>query len=266
MAKKSTTANEKPPTPSFADFDFDLAHAVLQQLVEAFDKLPVGKLVSTNLGQMKPEQGVYQLFENEELRYVGKADKLRHRLVRHMKALSARCGIKVETIGFKALYIHRNWTTWTTETAMIDFFGSNRLPWNASGYGSNDPGRKRDHTDETDTFNARYPINVDVPCIGMVTGKFAAFDALKLFSKKTPYTFRFQRVTKGSSGGDARSAEAELRKTEITVPGAPMTVREMLIAIVKQLSPGWQATALRGRVILYRENAEYAHGEVLLRT
>jgi hypothetical protein len=180
--------------------------------------------------------------------------------------LSARVGIDVETIGFKALYIHRNWTTWTTETAMINFFGAALLPWNASGYGSNDPGRKRDHTDEHDTFNARYPINVDVPCIGMEAGNFIAFDALKVLSKKTPYTFRYQRVTKGSNGRDAKQAEAELKKTKVVVPEAPMSVRAMLLAIVEQLSPGWQATALRGRIILYRENAEYAHGEVLLRT
>lgn len=251
---------------SYAEFDFDLAHAVLQQLVDAFDELPVGSLTSGHLQPMTPGQGVYQLFENGELRYVGKADNLKHRLARHEKALSARVGIDVATIGYKALYIHRNWTTWTTETAMIDFFGSEKLPWNASGYGSNDPGRNRDHTDESETFNARYPINLDVPCIGVTAGEFNAFDALIALSRKLPYTLRFQRVTQKSKGKEAKEAEANLKTTTVTVPEEPYTVREAIMSLVGQLSPGWQATALRGRVILYREKAEYEHGTILLRT
>ena len=50
---------------------------------------------------------------------------------------------------------------------MIEHFGVNgRIPWNSSGYGSNDPGRKRDHTAENGTFNDLYPINIDKPCVG----------------------------------------------------------------------------------------------------
>jgi hypothetical protein len=252
--------------PSFAEFDFDLARAVLEQLVEAFHRLPVGQLISTNLIPMPDGQGVYQLFENNELRYVGKADDLRGRLMRHEKALSARVGIEFETIRFKALYIHKNWTTWTTETAMIAHFGESMLPWNASGYGSNDPGRKRDHTSEAGTFNERHPINLDVPCIGIEAGEFSAFDALIALSRKLPYTLRFERVTTQARGASAREAEEELRATRVTVPEGPMSVRDAFLGIVRQLPSGWQATALRGRLLLYREDAEYDHGDVLLRT
>jgi hypothetical protein len=46
----------------------------------------------------------------------------------------------------------------------------------------------------------------------------------------------------------------------------PLTMRTALQAILGVIAAGWQATALPGRVILYKEHREYAHGEVIGRS
>ena len=86
----------------FAQFDFDLARAVLEQLVSDFHSLPIGRLEVGVCRRMAPGQGVYQLFLGEKLMYIGKADKnLRGRLERHYRMLGARQNIDTEKLGFK---------------------------------------------------------------------------------------------------------------------------------------------------------------------
>jgi hypothetical protein len=251
---------------SFTEFDFDLARAVLDQLVEAFAALPVGTLNPTTLRHMHKGQGVYQLYIADELRYIGKANHLAKRLERHHRELSARQNIDVTKLGFKALYIHRNWTTWTTEEAMIRHFSGTPL-WNTSGFGSNDPGHNREDTAEEDTFNNQYPINPNIICDWIGPQTSSAWDVLSELknSRKLPYLFRFHRVTRRFHRDIDREAERQLKETRITIPLAGMMVRELLIEIAKQLGAGWQATQFKGRLILYKEHVDYNHGTVLWR-
>jgi len=124
---------------------------------------------------MDAGQGVYQLFLDARIMYIGKADKnLRARLERHYRMLAARQNIDTEKLGFKALFIHKNWTTWTTEAALIRFFGE-ESPWNASGLGSNDPGHNREDTAEEDTFNSLYPIDPNYVCDWISSGEYVLY-------------------------------------------------------------------------------------------
>jgi hypothetical protein len=39
-----------------------------------------------------------------------------------------------------------------------------------------------------------------------------------------------------------------------------MSAKDLLVEIAKQLPDGWQATQFPGRLILYKEQADYRHG------
>ncbi|MGA2584801.1 MAG: Eco29kI family restriction endonuclease [Tepidisphaeraceae bacterium] len=257
---------ERETVEPFGDFDFDLARAVLEQLVEAFNALPAGALDPPTLSRMKKGQGVYQLFLGGELHYVGKAGNLPQRLSRHYRELSARLNLDVSTLCFKALYIHQNWTTWTTENALIRHF-SPLTPslWNTSGFGSNDPGHNREDTAEDDTFNNDYPINPDITCIWIGRRTAKAWDILSELKENLPYLLRFHKVTNKFKRQIDHEAQNQLKLTDITIPRDGMTVREVMIEIARQLGAGWQATQFKGRLILYKERVEYNYGNVLYR-
>jgi hypothetical protein len=257
------TSKNDVPRP-FAAFDFDLARAVLDQLVEAFDAIPIGALSPDALQHMWRGKGVYQLYLGKQLRYVGKSNNLPGRLSRHLRALSARQNFDVTSLGFKALYIHKNWTTWTTEDAMLRHFGRENL-WNTSGFGSNDPGHNREDTAEETTFNNQYPINPDIECtwVGPQTvSAWAILTSLK-DKRKLPYLFRFHKVTNKFKRPIDFEAQKQLKETNITIPRANMTVREVLIEVARQLGDGWQATQFKGRLVLYKERLPYNHGTIL---
>jgi predicted Rdx family selenoprotein len=244
----------------YAQFDFDIARAVLEQLVGAFRALPIGRLEPNIFKKIDAGQGVYQLFLEEKLMYIGKADKnLRGRLDRHYRMLAARQNIDIEKLGFKAMLIHKNWTTWTTEAALIRFFGE-EAPWNASGLGSNDPGHNREDTAEEATFNSRYPIDPCYVCDWIPSGEHVAWDLLEAFKKDLPYLLRFHKVTRKFKSQADHQAVKELKETRVSVPSENMSAKDLLVTIAKQLPVGWQATQFPGRLILYKERAVYRHG------
>lgn len=245
---------------SFGQFDFDLARAVLEQLVDAFHSLTISQLNPAVCANTSPGQGVYLLFLDDQLVYIGKADNLPTRLERHFRMLSARQNIDIEKLGFKALYIHRNWTTWTTEAALIRFF-SEESPWNASGMGSNDPGHNREDTAEEDTFNSMYPIDSGYVCSWIEPRDYVAWDLLEAIKRGLPYLLRFHRVTRKFRSAIDERAEHELKQTTIAVPRPNMTANDLLIEVARQLPAGWQATQFPGRLILYKEQTDYRHGQ-----
>jgi Uri superfamily endonuclease len=201
-------------------------------------------------------KGVYQLFHKGELVYVGKAEgQLRSRLERHRAALQGRLNISVADMGFKALRVHKNWSAFATEDAMISHY-KKHLKWNGKGFGSNDPGKKRDHTSEKPTtFNSLYPINPDLPCDFIDRTTYKALELLQLLRSNLPYTFRFQ---------DDSDVIEELEQTEVRIgPHTPKTAAELVRLVASRLPGAWQATVLPGRLLLYRERATYVHGRIL---
>ncbi|MDG4280083.1 GIY-YIG nuclease family protein [Pseudomonas aeruginosa] len=77
----------------FKDLEFDLPSALLAQLVDLFEHMTPGPLDEEAVLGVPEAQGVYQLFFNGELVYVGKTDAdagLRQRLLRHAKKIRSR--------------------------------------------------------------------------------------------------------------------------------------------------------------------------------
>lgn len=250
---------------SYAPFDFDLAQAVMEQMVAAFDSLPSGRLSAENLLELRRTKGVYQLFMGEELVYVGKAGaNIQKRLIEHSQNLAARQNIDVALIGFKALYLHRNWEPMYHESYLIERYRS-RLgtsEWNTSGFGNHDPGRRREETNKPpDGFDSRYPIKPDFPCVGVVAQTWNVRELLMAMKNSLPFTFRYE-VDHPKQWQRGSAAYNEL---EIAVPQPDMAVKDLLKLIVDDLPDTWQATIFPSHIILYREEKNYSHAVEFIR-
>jgi hypothetical protein len=147
------------------------------------------------------------------------------------------------------------------ETALISFYRKQKTPavWNGSGFGNNDPGRRRDTTAlKEDGFDALYPINIDLELLAKWEPGASALKALAGLSAVVPYTIRHEKTDK---------AIAELAAAFPQPPTQPTTVRQAITQICSALPNGWQATRLSGRVIIYRESKDdYPGGEIVARS
>lgn len=247
----------------YAEFEFDLPGALLEQLVGAFERLAPVALNSSNVTQIVDAQGVYQVFLDNALVYVGKTDAeagLRKRLARHAKKISSRRNLDPARVTFRAIRIFV-FTAMDLESDLIRHFGGvKRIAWNGSGFGSNDPGRERDTTRiKNSNFDALYPIDIDCSLDFSIADAQLATDAIIQLKSKLPYTFR---VEGSKSGG--RGPHPELIGISLSKLVAFPTCRMAVVHIVSHLPPGWQATALRGYVILYKEfPRDYPDAEVI---
>jgi hypothetical protein len=249
----------------FRSFEFDLPPALLSQLLEVLGGMERGPLSHEHVTAVVPEaQGVYQLFHNDKLVYVGKTDAesgLRRRLQRHAFTILSRHNLDVAQMTFKAVRV-LVFSAMDLETALIRHYRENGSPsvWNGSGFGNNDPGRQRDLTAlRADGFDANYPINIDLPIdTSDLTGPRPALDLLAQVSGRLPYTLRHEKT----------AAAAELLRATVLAPQAPTTtMRALMTQVVAALPPGWQATKLSGRVILYEEHQDrYPGGEIIARS
>jgi hypothetical protein len=255
----------EPPRSGFRSFEFDLPPALLTQLLEVLGGMERGPLAHEHVSAVVPEaQGVYQLFHNDKLVYVGKTDAesgLRRRLQRHAFTILSRHNLDVAQMTFKAVRV-LVFSAMDLETALIRHYRDNGSPsvWNGSGFGNNDPGRQRDLTTlRADGFDANYPINIDLPIdISDLVSPRPALDLLARVSGRLPYTLRHAKT----------AAALELLRAAILAPQAPTTtMRELMTQVVDALPPGWQATKLSGRVILYEERQDrYPGGEIIARS
>src|SRR4051812_27375677 len=103
-------------------------------------------LLPENVGQLPEAQGVYQLSLDGVVVYIGKTDAdagLKNRLTRHSYSIQQRSNLDPSHVTFKAVRVYV-FTAMDLETQLIRHYGG--ASWNSSGFGSNDPGRNRDHT------------------------------------------------------------------------------------------------------------------------
>lgn len=249
----------------FRSFEFDLPAALLVQLIQVLDGMEAGPLLPAHVAEEVPEaQGVYQLFHNGKLVYIGKTDAesgLRHRLARHALAILSRHRLDVAEMSFKAVRV-LVFSAMDLETALIRHYREEGSPsaWNGSGFGNNDPGRQRDMTAlREDGFDANYPINIDLPIDVTDLGQpKPIFDLLAQISSRLPYTLRHEKTA---------AARDILKDVVVSLPGPSLTVREIMCAVTAPLPAGWQATRLPGRVILYRERQDnYPGAEIIARS
>jgi hypothetical protein len=249
----------------FVEFEFDLPEALLISLVEVFSHMEGMTLVAVNVAEIPEAQGVYQLLLRDQIVYIGKTDAeagLRRRLERHARTIQHRRNLDPAEVTFKAVRVFV-FTAMDLEAQLIRHYGTAALvPWNFSGSGSNDPGRERDTTNiRPEGFDALYPIDIDRGLDIMLPSSARASAIITAVKDVLPYTFRVEGRSRGS-----RRPHPEIESATVVLPVGPHSTRAVIDAIVHALPPGWQATALAGRVIMYRENRDYPFGTVIARS
>ena len=247
--------------PSFDHFEIDIISALSSQLVSAFDNLVAGVMTEDVLGALPVGQGVYQLYHQGALVYVGKSDKLARRLSEHRKKISGRRNILVSETAFKCLYVHPNWTALAPEESLIRHYrqtGTGECTWNGNGFGPHDPGRERETTNKpSEGFDVQYPIQEDWPCEWIAAGQHNGKELLRSFKSGLPFLLRYQRETRSLTAG-----HPDYNSRTIVIRESGMSARELLKTITEQL-PGWQATIFPGHMILYQEDRAYTHGRTV---
>ena len=255
-----------PPPVYFKDLEFNLPKALREQLVELFAQMGQGALDQETVERDVPEaQGVYQLLLDDELVYIGKTDAeagLRKRLVRHARKIRSRLNLEPSRVTFKAVRVYV-FTAMDLETLLIKYYkdeGGIDLSWNLSGFGSNDPGRRRDETElKPGHFDKLYPINLDLQVdLEPNPDGLTAAQVLGQINEKVSYTIRSQ-----NKGGKSRKPHPDLEAATVTLPQTDNTVRNLLRRVRAALGDSWQVTALPGYVIVYKESKRYPEGEVL---
>ena len=242
-----------------APFEIDIVAALSEQLVDAFDALTVGPLDLPSIALVRRDQGVYQLFHKNSLVYVGRADNLNSRVSQHLEKISGRLNIVASDMGFKALYVHKNWNTLAPEDTLIKHFkahGAGFCEWNGNGFGPHDPGRQREETNKpAHGFDAKYPIRHDWPCTKVDAKAWNVLQLLITMKDELPFLLRYET----SAGDDYRKGHADQRAATVIVPSPGMGA-DALLSLVSKAMPGWQATAFPSHLILYKENRNYTYG------
>jgi hypothetical protein len=251
-------------SPGFHEFEFDLPDALLSKLIESFDQMEGASLSREHLLDIPDAQGVYQLLLRGEIVYIGKTDSeagLRRRLSRHASTIQHRANLDVRSVTFRAIRVFV-FTAIDLETQLIRHYrGKTGVTWNNSGFGSNDPGRQRDWTAaKPSSFDVMYPIDLMQKISLGLSGTVTLSEAIHLVRRELPYTFRVE-------GTSRVVLHKDFNEISIKVSKKPLTVREAITDIVAKLPSGWQATALAGRIVLYREAVDnYPSGRIIARS
>lgn len=249
-------------TEGYQEFEFDLPGALLDHLVRALDGLKPINLTPQNLSNIPDAQGVYQLFYDGKLVYIGKTDAeagLFARLNRHHMKIQHRIGLDPSSISFKAIRIFV-FTAIDLETQLIKHYtASGKTAWNGSGFGANDPGRNRDKS-KPGYFDKSFPIDIDRELDWDFSGTHDVATVLAKLKSMLPYTLRFETET------PSRKAHPELHAAKITLRSGITTPRKLMKKITSQLPKGWQATALASMLILYKETENYPDSSILARS
>lgn len=246
----------------YAELEFDLPGALLAALLKHFDEMEAADLSVANAMAVPEQQGVYALYlkNPRQLVYIGKTDSdlgLNGRLVRHARKILGRQNITPADIEFKAIRLFV-FTAIDLETALIGNFGGvAQVKWNHSGFGSNDPGRRRDTSDyKEDHFDLLYPIEMDECFVDFPVGDYPISEIMQRLKRGLPYTLRFQRPGKTTFHPDYENSTVQ-------VPKAGMTTREILSLCASKLPAQWHITALPSHIISYRNDRNaYVQGHV----
>ena len=254
----------QPVAPGYKDFEFDLPGALLDHLVRALDGMGDAPLNSDKVQAIPEAQGVYQLFLDGELVYIGKTDAesgLHLRLTRHSRKIQHRRSLDPSRVTFKAVRIFV-FTAMDLETQLIKSYEKKgqATEWNGSGFGANDHGRNRDYSTPGE-FDQEFPIDIDCELGEDFSGEHKASAIAAKLKRLLPYTFRFEMQAR------SRTPHTELTDTEVSIPPGTSTARGVIEELVRQLPSGWQATALSALLILYKEHEDrYPQARILARS
>jgi hypothetical protein len=229
------------------DFRLSITRALGDQLDDALSQLTPAALDAENIAQLQSRPGVYELFLQGRLVYVGKADtSIPTRLRQHHRKISGRRNIDVEQMSYVAMYVDEDLSAVAPETLLISrqkALGS--AEWNFNGFGNKDPGRQRDTSAiAANHFDAIYPINLDVAFEQFSVGEHAVADVMATLKASAPFLLRYAPLPQ------------EMADLPIRIERTGHSLDDLLSKIASVV-PEWQITALPGYVIAYREDREY---------
>jgi hypothetical protein len=223
--------------PFFAHFEIDIITALADQLTAAFAGLEPAPLRVENLAIVPSDQGVYHLFRNRLLVYVGKADNLRKRLSEHRFKIMGRCNIDVGEMAFACLTVHKNWTALAPEDSLIKRYrqqSSEVCEWNGISFGPHDPGRDRETTNkDTEGFDAQFPIKDDLPCDFVDAREWNVRELLIRIKEELPFLLRYEAVNR-----KYREGHPDYNNLVLAVPAAGMPVSELLRLVLRAFQGG----------------------------
>lgn len=240
----------------YAEFELDIPEVIRLELPKYFDGLAADPLTEQNIQTIPAAaQGAYMLLLDEALIYIGKTDAqagFRTRLTRHLHNIQHRKNLDPARVLFKAVRIFV-FSNFDLETMLIEEYGKRggRPIWNFSGFGSNDPGRRRE-AQEPAKFDLDYPVDIDREITFVQAGTHSLLETLVTLKGRLPYLLRYDAEDRGY-----RRGHADMEDQTVAIPSGTVTTRVILQAILNALPPAWQATVLPNRVILYKEDAVY---------
>ncbi|MDR7302258.1 Eco29kI family restriction endonuclease [Haloactinomyces albus] len=243
------------------EFKLSITQAMADQLEAALNRLTPAALTTEYLKELEVRGGVYELYLRGERVYVGKAsDDLPGRLSQHRRKVSGRAGIELADMGFKCLYVDEDLEAAAPERLLIkEYKKTGSAPWNTNGFGSKDPGVERDTTMvKAKHFDALYPADLDLTIQSLEPGLYPIKKYLQAVKDELPFNLRFPREKKPYIQEDGSQPSVE-------VPERALPARELIRMAIEALPEGWQATALPGYVILYREDRDYKSARVFWR-
>ena len=177
----------------YAELEFDLPGALLREIVSLLEEMPSAELTAANLANVSNEAGIYALLRSDDgaLQYIGKAEGskgLQSRLIRHMRKLEGRQNIDAGSMHFKAIRVFV-FTAMDIEASLLSHYGEGgSLPWNHSGFGSNDPGRERDTTTyKGGHFDTQHPIKLDHCFVQFKPGRAPVSEVMQALKDGLPY-------------------------------------------------------------------------------
>jgi len=140
-------------------FDFDLDRGIRIQVVE---KLGTSPFLPLNKNVGPQTSGIYALYFQNKLVYIGKASKgttkskrtLRARLSEHVSKISGRRNITLVDMRCRYLTFGSEWWVFAAEFALIAHYSPE---WNESGFGSKTPGAGRPGTHRVGKWNKLFP-------------------------------------------------------------------------------------------------------------
>lgn len=254
--------------PGYDEFEIDIEKVMRADLPAHFASVEAAPLTASNISLIpKQAKGAYMLFRDGAAVYAGKTDTrhgFRDRLARHHYTLQHRRGVDVSRMAFKAVRV-MVFSNFDVEAILISELRratSGALPWNDSGFGSNDPGHNREFEEPGD-FDREAPINLDVPLdpVPFGPGAIPMLRALVAMKDALPYTFRYETdLLPSGKPSHYRKGHVDQRGApSMEIPAGPLTLRIFLHEALRVLPDGWRVTVFPGRVILYKEATAYRY-------
>jgi hypothetical protein len=236
--------------PGYGEYEIDIGAVMRQKLPEFFDSLAAVRLTEANIKALPSGmKGAYLLFRKDTNIpvYAGKTDAehgFHDRLTRHFNSVRGRLNLNPDDMYFKAARI-MVFSALDVEGILIRRMKEllpGALAWNKSGFGSNDPGRRRDGQ-EPSQFDQDFPIDFDFQLKGLPGGDVALTSFLRSIKQQLPFTFRYATNVPG----------------KVSLSGTPTSgkLRDLMKSVMAALPSGWQTTVLHHRVVLYPSQTDY---------